>query len=96
MRGTLIAAGGAAFAAAALVGGLAGPATADIEDRHRSHGCDMQTKEVKTWMDIHGHKISLGTRHASACKGDGRPHGHDYGSWALNYALDGESWRLDD
>lgn len=103
MRGTLIAAGGALFAAAALAVGLAGPASAAVEE-HSVRVCDMRTQEVRTWLNVHGHdKVAMGTRDAAACKSHdhGHGHGHHHGydhhgldSWALRYALMRDEWRL--
>jgi hypothetical protein len=93
MRGTLIAAGGAAFAAAALAATLAGPATADAKAHHRFHSCGMQMQEVRTWQHVHNGNVSAGTREADACRGNGQNYDPDLDSWVLRYAL-ADDWRL--
>jgi len=109
MRSALIAAGGALFAAAALAAGLAGPATAAVEDQS-TRICDMETQEVRTWQNVYGpDKVAQGTRDAAACQNHhhhdhGHHHGHHYDgydhhgldSWALRYALLRDEWRLND
>lgn len=98
MRGTLIAAGGAVFATAALAATLAGPATAYAHNDRSADSCSLETQEVKTWQEVHGHHVSQGTRDAAACADrvrHARHHGYD--SWALRYALgEDDDWRLDD
>ncbi|WP_043627278.1 hypothetical protein [Nonomuraea candida] len=88
MRSSLIAAGGALLAAAALFGS-AGSAAADIgrdwdhwNEQYPGH-CDLGLNDDTTYHHVTKHGVFAGTRDADSCKEQEKKEvgGNHYGDW---------------
>ncbi|SDK61379.1 hypothetical protein [Nonomuraea jiangxiensis] len=89
MRSSLIAAGGALLAAAALYGtaGTAAAGTWKDGDSHYPQHCDIGVNDDSTYHHVTHQGVFAGTREADGCKNWDHKHKHKHHGWGEDHWL---------